>query len=108
MKLLIWLGMGFFFVHYYIVLAFALLKNAVFFIWNAAKQTPEKLHISPFAATHPLVFAPVRTHRITQTISYRMMDLPSNSIASPLMMAQKSPCGGCARKGERGRRRFPS
>lgn len=61
MKLLKLIGIAFFFLHYYIVLAIALLKNLGCFLWNAVKQTAEKVHISPFAATHPLVFAPVRT-----------------------------------------------
>lgn len=95
MKLLKLLGMAFFFIHYYIVLGIAFLRNAGYYLWNAAKQTAEKVHISPFAATHPLVFAPVRISHFMQNTSSRMTGSLWTSIALLLMMELRSHCGGC-------------
>lgn len=107
MKLLKLLGMAFFFLHYYIVIAIALFKNTACFLWNAAKQTAEKVHISPFAATHPLVFAPVSISHFKQNSSSRMMGSPWTNIASPLMMGLRSHYGASAgrEKKDRGRGR---
>jgi hypothetical protein len=60
MKLLKMIGIAFFFLHYYVVIALATLKNALYFVWKMVTQnSPDKHHVSPFAATHPHVFAPI-------------------------------------------------
>lgn len=49
MKPLKFLGILFFFVHYYLFLAYVVIRNAVQYLWRMLTQkVTEKHHISPF------------------------------------------------------------
>ena len=66
MKPLKFLGILCFFVHYYLFLAYAVLRNAFQYLWRLlAQKTTEKHHISPFEATHAQVFAGIGTDQPT-------------------------------------------
>lgn len=62
MKLLKMVGIAFFFLHYYVVIALAFVKNILIYLWRMIMQThAEKHHISPYSATHSHVFAHIGT-----------------------------------------------
>ena len=66
MKPLKFFGILCFFLHYYIFLIYAVLRNAFHYLWRLLAQKPtEKHHISPFEATHAHVFASIGTQQST-------------------------------------------
>lgn len=66
MKPLKFLGILFFFLHYYLFLGYAIIRNALQYLWRLVAQKPTEKHpISPFEATHAHVFAGIGTHQST-------------------------------------------
>jgi hypothetical protein len=58
MRFLKTLGILVFFIYYYVVIGFTTVVNAVVWLWKTiARKDPEKHRVSPYEATHNLVFA---------------------------------------------------
>lgn len=102
MKLLKIVGIAFFFIHYYIVIFFALLKNMLTYLWKTLTQThtAKPHHISPFSATHPQVFAHISNRSLIQFMSSPRRAFKLTFISFQLLMELRCQCGESERQKE--------
>ena len=70
MRFLKTLGILVFFIYYYIIIGFTTVVNAVIWLWKTiARKEAEKHRVSPYEATHHLVFAHICKTKLMQNRS---------------------------------------
>ncbi len=94
MKILIYIGLAGFYLHYYFMLVLITLCNAFKFIFNLfTHKQAEKHKISPFEIAHKDVFTSLCTLSSKQTNSFRTKVSSSKSLIFKLLTRFQLRCG---------------